>query len=145
MRYAYHKRSLYLIEPIIEVRPSSLRVIEGPQEFRLPHLQLDFLSVLQFHLSARLVDRLLKGQPCLPCCAGSSILKMPNSSLFSCDFQPGRGECVLRICKLPGQAENPLLLQLEPRDEKLRPNARARHLTDLGAKRANFGKQGILS
>jgi hypothetical protein len=96
-------------------------------------------------LSARLEDRLLKGQQRLPCCAGSCILKLPNSSLFSCDFQPGRGECVLRICKLPGQAENPLLLQLEPRDEKLSPDARAHHLMDLGAKRADLGKQGILS
>ncbi len=49
----------------------------------------------------------------------------------------------MRICKLARDSENPLLLQLEPRDEKLRADAGACHLIDLGSERTDLRKQGI--
>ena len=49
-----------------------------------------------------------------------------------------RGYPPSSFCKLPGEDINPLFLQLQSRDQKLRPNAGAGSLIDLCAQPSHF-------
>jgi hypothetical protein len=64
-----------------------------------------------------------------------------DAGLFPRNLLPDGRERVLHLEKLSTGHENPLLLQLQSRNEKLHADPGTRGLMDLRTKRAHFRKQ----
>jgi hypothetical protein len=119
----------------------NLCIINRFYALRLLRLQLLFLSLLSLDLSLRFENCLSERRLSVRSCTRQELLELLDAGLFPGNLLPDSRERVLHLEKLPAGHENPLLLQLQSRNEKLHADARTRGLMDLCSERAHFRKQ----